>query len=143
MKNLECSSAGDKRFSALYAEVEVNGVLDTIERHYQSVKRKGEPCNPKPCRKGERVEFIIISNKILPPKFLTPFYKLLWVKYLDAHPELVEYAKEFDTFSDKFKGKSINCQADVITQYIKEGRKSILLEPLVIEFIKLLKEELK
>ena len=35
---LECSSKGDKRFSALYAKVSVNNVLDTIENHYQKSK---------------------------------------------------------------------------------------------------------
>ena len=39
MKILECSSAGDKRFSAFYALVDVFGVTNSIERHYQSVKR--------------------------------------------------------------------------------------------------------
>lgn len=32
---LECSSKGDKRFSALYCKVSVNGKIDTIENHYQ------------------------------------------------------------------------------------------------------------
>ena len=37
-----------------------------------------------------------------------------------------------------FKGRAINCQADVIRQYVKQGRKSILREPDVIEFRKIL-----
>lgn len=37
-----------------------------------------------------------------------------------------------------FKGKSTNCQADVIRQYIKQGRDSILIE--CEEFIFLLTE---
>ena len=36
---LECSSKGDKRFSALYAKVKVFGVYDSIENHYQNCKR--------------------------------------------------------------------------------------------------------
>jgi len=36
---LECSSRGDKRFSALYAKVLAFGVRDTIENHYQKSKR--------------------------------------------------------------------------------------------------------
>lgn len=39
MKILECSSRGDKRFSAFYAKVEVFSKLDSIENHYQSCKR--------------------------------------------------------------------------------------------------------
>ena len=46
MKILECSSAGDKRFSSLYALVDVFGVTESIESHYQAVKRneKGSYC---------------------------------------------------------------------------------------------------
>lgn len=51
---------------------------------------------------------------------------MLWVNYLDNNPELVEYAKQFDEFNDIFKGKSLNCQADVVRQYIKEGRQSLV-----------------
>ena len=124
MKILECSSAGDKRFSSLYALVDVFGVTESIESHYQAVKRnkKGNYC-----RKGEKVDHIIIKGKKLEPKYLTPYYILLWVKYLDKHPELVEYASQFDEFNDKFRGKSINCQADVIRAYVK-GNRSILLK---------------
>lgn len=57
------------------------------------------------------------------------WYKLLWCKYLDENPELVKYASGFEDFTDEFKGKStVNSQADVIKQYIKEGRKSIIDE---------------
>lgn len=138
MKILECSSKGDKRFSAFYAYIKLYGVSDSIEHHYQNCKR----FNVKPFKiKGTVPDYIEINNTKYESKYLTPFYKLLWVKYLDEHKDLVEYAKEFDDFNDIFKGKSINCQADVIRQYIKFGRKSIMTEDLVIEFIKLIKEK--
>lgn len=38
VKILECSTAGDKRFSAFYAKVSVNGKFDSIENHYQWTK---------------------------------------------------------------------------------------------------------
>ena len=119
MRNLECSSRGDKRFSAFYSKVSFYGKFDSIENIYQSVKFK---LNGEKCKKGEKVDIIVINGIKLDPKYLTPFYKLLWVKYLDNNPELVEYAKGFDTFSDMFRGKSINCQADVIRDYVKKGR---------------------
>lgn len=140
-KNLECSSKGDKRFSAMYAKVSFNGEIDSIENIYQSVKYKkpsGKRLDPYiPCKKGEKVDKIIINGISLDPKYLTPFYNLLWIKYLDSNPELVEYAKGFDTFSDMFRGKSINCQADVIERYVKEGREGMLSE--AQEFINLIK----
>lgn len=143
MKILECSSNGDRRFSAFYAYVDVNGKSAPIEYHYQDCKRKVVHVNSgieyAPCRKGEAVDFMVLGGRVFDIKFLTPFYKLMWVKYLDAHPELVKHASGFDNFSDMFKGKSINCQADVIREYIKQGRGSIMNDPLVREFIGILK----
>lgn len=138
MKILECSSRGDKRFSAFYAKIRINGVLNSIEGHYQSVKRRYTGNFIVTCRKGEKVDIIIINNKKLEPKFLTPFYKLMWVDYLNANPDLVEYAKTYDDFNDMFKGKAINCQADVIRQYVKEGVDNIMNEPLVQELLEVL-----
>ncbi len=70
----------------------------------------------------------MLNGRELDCKYLTPYYKLLWCKYLDENPDLVEYASKFDDYNDIFKGKSINCQADVVRQYIKEGRETILEE---------------
>jgi hypothetical protein len=149
-KILECSSKGDKRFSAFYAQVMVHGLLASIETHYQRVKFKNKKCHLshtdyEPCKKGEKVDIILIPTKNkntieLDPKYLTPWYKLLWVKYLDTNPVLVEYLKTYDDYSDMFKGKAINCQADVIRQYIKKGRHSILQEKLVKELIEIMKK---
>lgn len=123
MRVLECSSKGDKRFSALYAKVEFGGKMASIESHYQSVKRgkDGEPVG-----KGKYVDHILISGKKLSPKYLTPFYKLLWVKYLRRNKELVSYAEGFDKYNDMFRGKAINCQADVIRDYVKHGDKYVV-----------------
>lgn len=135
MKILECSSRGDKRFSAFYAKVEVFGKLDSIENHYQSCKRT---VDNRPAKKGQKVGQIIFTipngpSIRLSPTYLTAYYKLLWCKYLDNNPELVKYASAYDDYNDIFKGKAINCQADVIRQYIKQGRDSILNEPDVVQ----------
>ena len=39
MKVLECHSKGDKRFSALYAQVTIEGKKVTIEKFYQNAKK--------------------------------------------------------------------------------------------------------
>lgn len=141
MKTLECSSKGDKRFSAFYARINVFGIFDSIENHYQNCKRDK---NGNIAGKGRKVEKMIIINNHanksyeMAPTYLTAYYKLLWCCYLDTHPELVEYAKQYDDYNDMFKGRAINCQADVIRQYIKQGRKSILQEPDVIKFRKII-----
>lgn len=134
MKVLECSSKGDKRFSALYAKVNVSGVFDSIENHYQLCKRaigeNGEVIVPRDFKelKGKKVDYFVMNGINFPETYLTQYYKLLWVKYLDANPSLVVFAKGFDEFNDMFKHNSVNCQADVIRQYVKEGRGSIMSE---------------
>lgn len=134
MKVLECSSKGDKRFSALFAKVNVSGLFDSIENHYQLCKRgvdeDGNVIVPKDWKdlKGKKVDYFVVNDIRFPASYLSQYYKLLWVKYLDANPALVKYASQFDYFNDIFKGKSVNCQADVVRQYVKEGRKSIMDE---------------
>ena len=126
MRILECSSAGDKRFSAFYARVVCFGKLDSIENHYQSVKRNAKGL---PCRKGERVAYVEFNgngyvacpDSKYEPHILTDFYRYLWYKYLSDNPELVAYAKQFDKFNDMFRGKCINCQADCVEAFVKEN----------------------
>ena len=136
--NLECSSKGDKRFSALYAKVEFNGICDTIENHYQRCKRK---YNNSKVKKGEKPDYIIINQYKLPIKYLSPFYKFLWFIYLEEHKELVTYASSFDSFTDMFVGKNtVNSQADVIKKYIF-NKQELIEDIMVIEpYIKNRKE---
>jgi hypothetical protein len=125
---LECSSKGDKRFSAFYAKVTMWGKTDSIENHYQLCKRFNDykPVTWKDA-KGKQPTHIELNRKQYELKYLSQWYKLLWLRYLDLNPDLVDYARRYDDFNDMFKGKgkSINCQADVIRQYIKEGRESL------------------
>ena len=124
---LECSSKGDKRYSAFYAKVKAWGKFDSIENHYQLSKRFGE-FKPTSWRdaKGKEPTHIELNGRQYELRLLSQWYKMLWVNYLDNNPELVEYAKQFDEFNDIFKGKSLNCQADVVRQYIKVGRQSLV-----------------
>ena len=46
---------------------------------------------------------------------------------------------EIDEFNDKFRGKCINCQADVIRDYVKYGRDYIMQSYEVKEFLVILK----
>lgn len=149
MKVLECSTKGDKRFSALTAKVmvKVNGEekFDSIEVHYQNAKEYldefGNFVKPKDWKEAKHWQHkrrkpvrLNINGIILPLDFLSQYYKTLWVKYLDANPSLVEYAKQFDDFTDVFRTETtMNCQADVIKQYVKEGRGTLLhdCQPLI------------
>lgn len=123
MRILECSSKGDTRFSALYAKVEYMGVFDTIESIYQNSKRFLNPQQEyvkydKP--KGKKPDGVEVFDTLYDADMLTPFYKWLWVQYFRANPNLLEHAKSFDDFHDTFKGKSINCQADVVRELVND-----------------------
>lgn len=135
MRILECSSRGDRRFSALYAKVTFDSYSDTIEGHYQGCKRFNGAEPPYGRVKGKKPDYIEIKGKKLEVKYLTPFYNLLWLIYLDNHPDYVEFLKQCDDYSDMFKGKAYNCQADVIRKYIKECRDSILCDDLFIDLL--------
>lgn len=117
-KVLYCDSRGDKRFSALYAKVNLNGVIDSIENHYQNCKRDELGNIPG---KGKPVSYMVYQDKKLPASKLSDFYKYLWKLYFIENPDLLEYASKFNEFIDRFKGKAINCQADVIRDLVKEG----------------------
>lgn len=135
MKVLECSSRGDRRFSALYAKVTFDDYSDTIEHHYQGCKRFNGVQGSYGRVKGKKPDYIEVKGRHLEVKYLTPFYNMLWLIYLDSHPDYVEFLKQFDDYNDMFKGKAYNCQADVIRKYIKEGRDSILTDDLFIDFL--------
>ncbi len=139
IKILECSSKGDKRFSAFYAKVKAFGKYDSIENHYQLCKRFGEfvPETWKDA-KGKTPTHFELNGVEYDLKYLSMWYDMLWLKYLDENPGLVEYASQFDDFGDMFKGKSINCQADTIRKYIKQGRDAVWND--CLEFIDLLKK---
>ena len=105
-KVLECSSKGDRRFSALYAQVSAFGILATIEKHYQRCKKDK---NGNAVKKGKPVDHIVLNGIKLESRFLTQWYNLLWIKYLDSDPVLVDYLKNYEDYTDSFKGKAINC----------------------------------
>lgn len=130
MNILECSSIGDKRFSAFYAKITLNGKRDSIENHYQSFKRFGNDTSLTwKEAKGKKPTHISFNGIDMDVSYLTPLYKLLWLVYLENNPDLVAFASQYDDFKDTFKGKNtVNCQADVIRQYVKEGRVSLIKE---------------
>ncbi len=75
--------------------------------------------------KGKKPTHINIDGEDLPIRFLSQYYNMLWWIYLKNNPELIAHARTFDDFHDKFKGKSINCQADVIRMYVLEGEEAV------------------
>ena len=125
-KILYCDSKGDRRFSALYAVVTLkDGSYSSIECFYQNSKRKADGSH---CRKGEAVDHMVLNGKTYEAKYLTWLYEKLWSLYFAQHPDLLAYAATFDVFVDRFKGRAINCQADVIAKFVAQFKKDALIK---------------
>lgn len=119
MKTLQCHSKGDKRFSAMYAQVKIGNEIKTIEKWYQESKRDKYGNIPG---KGKHVDYMVWNNQTYSAVSLSTLYNKLWELYFEQNPELLEYACGFDDFVDIFKGKSINNQADVIRDIVRKEK---------------------
>jgi hypothetical protein len=96
---LECSSRGDKRFSAFYARLD--GI--SIEQHYQSAKVFEE---------GVDLEWFERQGcKALNADECAVPYACLWDAYMDAHPELLGVLRAATGLSDVFGKAGRCCQA--------------------------------
>lgn len=117
---LYCDSRGDSRFSAFYAYVIIDGKKDSIESFYQNAKRDVNGNIPG---KGKPFSYFIWKGKKYKKEGISKLYENLWRLYFKQNPELLDYACQFDTFIDRFRGKARNCQADVIAKIVKEYTK--------------------
>jgi len=110
---LECSSKGDKRFSAFYARIKRRGNR-SIEELYQSYKlfengvsgltpkeAKGRhPINMDDCRR---------------------YYSILWDEFFKENPDLLSMVKTYSGFSDIFGQEGHVCQAEEIHRIAVNG----------------------
>lgn len=103
-QTLECHSQGDRRFSALYAQLAVCGQR-TIEQMYQSRKRDatGLPfANPK----GQWPRWIEAQGLFWDADtHLHDYYAMLWAIYFHEQPHLLRFAKQYSHFRDIFDRK--------------------------------------
>jgi hypothetical protein len=150
-KILECSSAGDKRFSALHAIITVFNMTKTIEDHYQQSKLfnynnklqtfKDFRFIKKIQHLGYKPKGILIANTTFDVTFLTQWYYSLWYKYLTNNPQLAQYASSFDDFTDKFSKNSSdmrNISCNAIRMFVKQKKKMRdMIDPLWQEFFEL------
>jgi len=99
---LECSSMGDKRFSAFYAHIKQFN--NTIENLYQAYKifddgRTGlhwrEAKGKKPINFQECVDY----------------YSYLWDTYIQENPHLLKVLDQYNGVSDIYGQKGHQCQA--------------------------------
>ena len=101
-KVLECSIRGDRRFSPLFAKIIIKGKEKSIEEFYQEAKRNADG---KKAGKGKAFDHIVdpFTGDKLPAKLAPDLYRGLWITYYNNNPDLIEFAKGFDDFTDAYK----------------------------------------
>lgn len=107
MTTLECSSTGDRRFSALYASylhpTLIRLAPGTIECIYQGAKRDGNH-KPFPIAKGASPFYMHMEGMDYPARSVQyAFYRMLWHLYFIRRPDLLQYAATFAAYHDTFE----------------------------------------
>ena len=100
---LECSSKGDKRFSAFYCKV--NGV--SIEEQYQKKKEFANGQTGQGWREAKGKRPINYEECV-------EFYNKLWRQYLKENPDLLYTLVEATGVSDIFGQVGCVCQSTVL-----------------------------
>lgn len=103
---LECSSKGDKRFSALYARIRWRG-NKSIEELYQGRKMFEGCVSGLPFKEAK-------GRKPLNIEDCRAFYSQLWQEYFDENPKLLIEISQYNGFSDIFGQAGHACQAEEI-----------------------------
>ncbi len=107
---LECSSVGDKRFSAYYAWIGGK----TIEKRYQSFKIFKGGVTGLSIEKAK-------GRKALNQAEANAYYATLWDTYLHLNPELLPVLKAASGLSDQFGQEGHCCQATELWRIRGEG----------------------
>lgn len=100
---LECSSNGDKRFSAFYAKV--NG--RSIEEQYQAAKIFDDGSTGLHWKDAK-------GRRAINAEECAILYENLWRQYIFEHPELLNILKNASGLSDMFATKGSVNQAQVL-----------------------------
>ena len=106
---LECSSRGDKRFSAFYAKV--NGI--SIEARYQAAKLFADGSTGLTWKEAKGKVAVNMDE-------VHKLYKELWKIYLLNNPSYIEDLKNASGLSDMFGKDGCICQATVLWELKKE-----------------------
>jgi hypothetical protein len=100
---LECSSKGDKRFSAFYARIKFYG-NKTIEQLYQASKLFPDGTSGLTWRYAK-------GRKPVNMDFCKEYYSSLWNLYIIENPHLLDILKQASGLSDMFGQEGHCCQA--------------------------------
>lgn len=97
---LECSSKGDKRFSAFFAKVRSK----SIEERYQAAEVFSDGSTGLSWRQAKGKKAVNIDE-------VSILYKELWKEYLLDNPSLLRGLRQASGLSDIFGQEGHNCQA--------------------------------
>lgn len=110
---LECSSRGDKRFSAMYARVKLLGNR-TIEEIYQGSKRFEDGSTGLSIKEAK-------GRKPVNMEETAEIYSLLWDTYIEENPDLIEVLQSATGLSDIFGQEGHVCQATELWRIREES----------------------
>ncbi len=112
---LECSSKGDRRFSAFYARIKSRG-NKSIEELYQAYKLFADGTTGLHWRKAKgRTDCTNMPECRI-------FYSLLWREYIAENPELNFILNKATGISDVFGQSGHACQAEELWQIRRSGQ---------------------
>jgi hypothetical protein len=100
---LECSSKGDKRFSAFHARVKRRGGR-SIEDIYQAAKVFDDGATGLSWREAKGLKPVNIAE-------VRVLYSTLWDEYIAENPHLLDILEQFAGVSDMFGKVGNACQA--------------------------------
>ncbi len=100
---LECSSKGDKRFSAFYARIKTRG-NKSIEDIYQGAKVFADGSTNLGWREAK-------GKKSINQEEVSRLYSKLWDEYIDENPHLGAVLLEASGLQDMFGQPGHCCQA--------------------------------
>ena len=103
---LECSGAGDGRFSAFRARLPGRG-NKTIEEIYQAAKVFPDGSTGLTWREAK-------GKKPVNARQVRGLYSQLWDEYFEAFPELLGVINQYNGFTDLYGQKGHACQAEEV-----------------------------
>lgn len=104
---LECSSKGDRRFSAYFARIRARG-NQSIEQLYQGAKLFDDGSTDLPTKLAKQRSK---THKVVNLPEVHAFYSLLWDEYILENPHLARVLIEASGVSDIFGQPGHACQA--------------------------------
>lgn len=140
---LDCSPTGEPLLCGHSAMLNVYGKVDTIDNHLQMAKRfylldeDGKPALTAldehiykvpnvDLHRGRHPDECFIGTLKLKQGFIGQWHILLWVKYLDAHPELAKYITNFIRFVDHSSPSEMVEATTIFKRYTTSGRDGLL-----------------